>query len=151
MYPGLTDLQSRPQHQSSGRARFLHALSFSFIIFFFLDVDRPPAVDAVDAAGDHVVQVGPCRGGPRAVDLRGGVVEALFRLLLAAHAGGGGRGQVDVAVVRLVHLGLVGEQDLGLRAAAGHGGGGWPNGRKAKKTKDHLIESQANGRSENRM
>lgn len=103
-----------PKHQSSGRAGFRLALSFFFIIF--LDVDRPPAVDAVDAAGDDVVQVCPCRGGPRAVDLRGGIVEALVRLLLAAHAGGGGRGQVDVAVVGLVHLGLVGEQDLGLRA-----------------------------------
>ena len=92
----------------SGNPWFHLSLSLS------LHVDRPPAVDAEDAAGDHVVQVGPCRCGPRAVDLRGGVVEALVGLLLAAHSGGRGGRQVDVAILGLVHLGLVGEQDLGL-------------------------------------
>ena len=88
---------------------------FSFFSFSFLHVDGPPAVDAEDAAGDDVVQVGPRRGGPGAVDLRGGVVEALVGLrLLAAYPGGGGGRQVDVAVLGLVHLGFVGEQDLGL-------------------------------------
>lgn len=95
-------------------------------------VDGPPAV-AVHAAvgavgpGRHVVQVRAHHAGaagPGAVDAGGGVEQVLVHAqILAAERGGaaGGRGEVDVAFVRLVHLRLVGEEDLGLRAAGGGG------------------------------
>lgn len=91
-----------------------------------LYVDGPPAVrfNAVDAVGPiwtrgNVVKVrphDPGAAGTRAVDLGGGVKQTLVCQLLAAQGGGDGWGQMDVALVRLVHLGLVGEQDLWLGA-----------------------------------
>lgn len=91
-----------------------------------LYVDGPPAVCfyAVNTAGaigtgGNVIEVRSHytgAAGTRAVDLGGGVEQTLVCHLLPAHGGSNGWGQVDVALVRLVHLGLVGEQDLWLGA-----------------------------------
>lgn len=55
--------------------------------------------------------------GTRTVDLGGGVEQTLVCHLLPRHGGSDGRREVDVALVWLVHLGLVGEKDLWLGAA----------------------------------
>lgn len=92
-----------------------------------LYVDGPPAVcfDAVNTVGPigtggNVIEVrshDTGAAGTRAVDLGGGVEHALVCHLLPRHGGSDGWGEIDVALVWLVHLGLVGEKDLWLGAA----------------------------------
>lgn len=79
-------------------------------------------LDAVNAAGPigpgrNVIQV--CSNhtgaaGIRAIDLGGGIEEALVGRLLTSQGRGDSGRKVDVTFLRLIHLGLVGEQDLWL-------------------------------------
>lgn len=90
-------------------------------------IHRPPAFsfNAVNAAGSirtrgDVIQV--CAhharaAGARAIDLGGGVKQALVSQLLAPKCCSNSGRKVDVALVRLIHLWLVGEQDLGFWTA----------------------------------
>lgn len=94
--------------------------------------DRSPAVsfNAVDAAGPigsggNIVQVRSHHASAartRAVDLGGGVVQALVRQLFTGEVCGDGWRKMDIAFIRLIYLWLVGEQDLGLWTAEGRGG-----------------------------
>lgn len=87
-------------------------------------VNGSPALgfNAVHAAGPkrsrgNIIQVMPHHtraAWTRAVDLGGGVEQALVGLLLAPESCSNSGGQVDVSFFRLIYLGLVGEQDLGL-------------------------------------
>lgn len=105
-----------------------HTKSFRIQLFqVLLYVDGPPAVcfDTVNTVGPiwargNIVEMRSHDTGAaktRSVDLGGGVKQTLVRQLLPGHGGSDGWGEMDVALVWLVHLGLVGEQDLGLRAA----------------------------------
>lgn len=75
------------------------------------------AVNAARPIGPrgNIIQVSKHAGatGTRSIDL-GGVVQALVQQILATNGCSDGRGKMDVTFIRLVHLGLVGEEDLRL-------------------------------------
>lgn len=84
-------------------------------------IDRFPAVslNAVGPVGSRydVIQVSPDHtgaAGTRPIDLSGRVVKALVCEVPAAKSCSNRWRKVDVAFIWLVHLRLIGEQDLGL-------------------------------------
>lgn len=99
-------------------------LSSSIILYEDSCIDRSPTVsfNAVNAAGPigsggNIIQVcshHTSAAGTRPINLGGGVVQTLVSQLLAAKSCSNSWGKVDVTFIRLIHLRLVGEQDLGF-------------------------------------